>query len=175
MRHKKLVYILLLLFIISIPGTGGCLPNKKSSQPVNKKITLYFADQQAMYLLPETRTVSVSDQASKEEIVKKALEELIKGPQKEGHYPTIPEQTEILEVKKEKDILYLDFSEELQTRHPGGSAGEILTIMSIVNTTAPLAGVEKVQILITGEKQETLAGHIDISEPIKQDTAIIKK
>lgn len=179
LRNKKTFYIILLLCIISFFALNGCLPKKAPENPepktINKKITLYFADQQAMYLLPESRQITVSSKASSEDIVKTAIEELIKGPQKEGHYPTIPPETGILSVKKEDSILYLDFSRELQTEHPGGSAGEILTIMSIVNTAAETAGVEKVQILINGEKQETLAGHIDISTPIARDESIVKR
>lgn len=164
---------------MSIFSLNGCLPKKTPENPkpeiIKKKITLYFADQQAMYLLPETRQISISEDASKEAMVKAAINELIKGPKMKEHYPTIPEKTKILSVKLEDNLLYLDFSEELKTEHPGGSAGEILTIMSIVNTAAEIAEVEKVQILIEGEKQETLAGHIDISVPIQQDKSMIKK
>ena len=40
-----------------------------------------------------------------------------------------------------------------------------MTISSIVNSLTELEGIEAVIILINGETQETLAGHLDISEP----------
>lgn len=176
-KQKKVYFLLITIFFASLLLLNGCTKNRTEEpepKTVKQEITLYFADNEAMYLLPENREITVAEKASQEEIVKTALNELINGPENTEYYPTIPEKTKLLSVKMEQDTLYLDFSEELKTGHPGGSAGEILTIMSIVNTAAEIAGVEKVQILIEGEKQETLAGHIDISEPIMKDTATVK-
>jgi len=38
-----------------------------------------------------------------------------------------------------------------------------------------LDSIDEIQILIEGEKQETLAGHWDISKPITRDEKIIQK
>lgn len=180
MKKQKKVYLLLIILFASLLLLNGCIKNrtegpKPEPKTFKQEINLYFADKDAMYLLPEKREVTVAENASREEIAKAALTELIKGPENTEYYPTIPEKTQLLSVKLEQDTLYLDFSQELKTEHPGGSAGEILTIMSIVNTAAETAGTEKVQILIEGEKQETLAGHIDIKRPIKQDKSMIRK
>ena len=69
----------------------------------------------------------------------------------------------------------VDFSKELKTKHWGGSTGESMTIMSIVNSLTELPGIEKVQILIEGQKEDTLAGHWDLSSPISRDESIIGK
>jgi spore germination protein GerM len=69
------------------------------------------------------------------------------------------------------DTLVLDFSRELQTNHSGGSAGELLTVYSIVNTLAEnIHGISRVQILVEGNEVETLAGHLDLREPLSPNT-----
>lgn len=51
-----------------------------------------------------------------------------------------------------------------------GSSIERLMLLSLLKTMFQFSEVEKVQILIGGEKKETLSGHIDIFDPfIKQE------
>lgn len=126
------------------------------------KVTLYFGDRQAMYLVPEEREV-VKGNRTLEEVV---VAELIKGPQNPELVKTIPEGTKLLSVKVVDGIAYVNFSKEFQTRHWGGSTGETFTIFSVVNSLARLDGIEKVQFLLEGEKMETLAGHMETTEPI---------
>lgn len=40
-----------------------------------------------------------------------------------------------------------------------------MTMGSIINSLTELEGIEKVLVLINGEIQETLVGHLEISEP----------
>ena len=97
------------------------------------------------------------------------IEELINGPAFEQNKQTIPDGTKLIDIKVEDNIAFVNFSKEMTDNHWGGSAGESMTIGSIVNTLAlnEGTGIEKVQILIEGEKIETLAGHIDISIPLE--------
>jgi hypothetical protein len=65
-------------------------------------------------------------------------------------------------------IASVNFSKELSLNHPGGSAAELNTVYSIVNTlTFNFPVINQVQILIDGKKMKTLKGHIDISSPLK--------
>jgi spore germination protein GerM len=143
-----------------------------SSQPTQEKesVTLYFGDQEAMYLLPETRTVDKKDGILEAAVV----EELVKGPQEEGSVRTIPEGTRVLSVNVVNGVAYVNFSKEFQTKHWGGSAGEIMTIYSVVNTLTELPGVEKVQFLLEGEKLESILGHMDTTIPIEPDPNLIE-
>ncbi len=151
-------------------GLTGC--DRKSDSSAGKDtVTLYFGDKDAMYLVPETRTVDKKDRSLEAAVI----EELLKGPQKEGSVPTIPEGTRVLSVTVVDDVAYVDFSKEFQTEHPGGSAGEIMTIYSVVNTLTGLPGVEKVQFLLEGEKHESILGHMDTTVPIEPDFNLVEK
>jgi len=46
---------------------------------------------------------------------------------------------------------------------------------AIVNTLTEFAAVERVQILVDGEKVNTLFGHVDVTEPLGRSAAIIKE
>jgi spore germination protein GerM len=134
------------------------------SQPQSPEyvVYLYFGDSQAMGFNREERTIDVVTP-------EKLIEELINGPVFEQNKQTIPDGTKLIDIKIEDKIAYVNFSRELTENHWGGSAGESMTIGSIVNTLAlnEGTGIEKVQILVNGEKIETLAGHIDTSIPLE--------
>jgi germination protein M len=134
-------------------------------------VTLYFGDKDAMYLVPETRTIDKKDGTLEAAVI----EELLKGPQKEGSVPTIPEGTKVLSLTVVNGVANVDFSKEFQTRHRGGSAGEIMTIYSVVNTLTELPGVEKVQFLLEGDKLESILGHMDTTVPIEPDSNLVEK
>lgn len=144
-----------------------------SAQPLQEmeQVTLYFGDKDAMYLVPENRTVDQKDGTLEAAVV----EELVKGPEKEGSIPTVPEGTKVLSVTVVNRVAYVNFSKEFQTKHWGGSAGEIMTIYSVVNTLTELPGVEKVQFLLEGDKLESILGHMDTTIPIEPDPNLAEK
>lgn len=136
-----------------------------SSKPLEQEemIKLYFSDDQAMYLKPEVRQVTVKGETLADVVV----QELIKGPENENLLATIPAETKLISLKIADNVAYVNLSKELQCKHSGGSTGEIMTVYSIVNTLIDLnIGIEQVQLLVEGEKQETLVGHLDTFEPL---------
>jgi spore germination protein GerM len=67
-----------------------------------------------------------------------------------------------------KGEAYVDFSRELVAAHPGGSTNEMLTVNTIVQAlTVNLPSVSAVQVLVDGKEVETLAGHVDLRNPLK--------
>lgn len=135
-----------------------------SAKPIQTKttLTLYFGDQQAEYLVPEFREITKGSETLEAAIIT----ELIKGPQKSELSRTIPKEAKLLSVNVINGVAYVNFSKELQTKHWGGSAGETMTVYSIVNSLGVLPGIQKVQFLIEGDKQESIFGHMDTSSPI---------
>ena len=70
---------------------------------------------------------------------------------------------------------YVDLSRELMTAHPGGTLNELLTIYTIVNAlTVNLPAVASVQVLVDGKEVETLAGHIDLRQPLAKNLSWIQ-
>nr|WP_269438154.1 GerMN domain-containing protein [Phosphitispora fastidiosa] len=136
----------------------------------SKKVTvaLCFADQNGDYLKTETREIVMVPG-----LARAVVQELINGPQEDGLSATIPEGTRLLDINIADGLCTLDLSSEFRENHWGGSSGEILTVYSVVNTLTQFSTVEQVEILIEGQKIDTLAGHMDLSVPVGRNTQII--
>lgn len=147
----------------------GKSESPQENQSQSTAITLYFSDDQAEFLIPETREV-----VEAENIAKVAVEELVKGPRENGLHATIPSETKVLGVEIENNIAYVDFSRDLIDKHWGGSTGELMTIMSTVNTLTEFENIHKVQILVEGKVIETITGHSDVSQPFARFEEVIK-
>lgn len=70
---------------------------------------------------------------------------------------------------------YVDLSSEAVTAHPGGTLNELLTIYTIVDAlTVNLPAVQSVQILIDGKEVATLAGHVDLRQPLVKNLGLVQ-
>lgn len=137
-----------------------------------EKINIYFSDDQAQYLVPETRQAPKTDDVTK--TASFAVNELIKGPEEPDHYRTIQQGVKLIGVESKGAILYVDFSKEFSQTYPQGSAAETITIYSIVNTLTELPNVEKVKFLVEGSQPEVVGGQMDLTRPISRNKSIIK-
>jgi len=71
---------------------------------------------------------------------------------------------------------YVDLSADVTTGHSGGSLNEALAVFAVVNAlTSNLSGVTSVQILVEGKEVDTLAGHIDLRQPIGRALKWVRK
>lgn len=135
-------------------------------------ITLYFGDSSGALLKQEKRLVD------REDIIKdtpmKIVEELMKGPNDVTLFPTIPKGTKLLSAKKENDTITVNFSKEFRDNHNGGSAGETLTIYSIVNSLTEMKDVEKVIFNIDGKLEKEFKGHYEFDKPFVRDESLVK-
>jgi len=130
-----------------------------------QSVQLAFASKGAWRMIEERREIVVmDDQASR---AHRIMEELAAGPVRDDADGTIPAGTRVLSVFFDgTGGAFVDFSSEFMDNHPGGSSGELFTIRSIVRTlTLNFPNVERVSILVDGHQIETIAGHIDASEP----------
>ena len=136
-----------------------------------KRIKIFFPSKTEDGLLePEEREIHSSDQASE---AKQIITELISGS-KEGRAAAISPETKLREVFISGETLtVVDLTKEASVNHPGGLTQEVSSIYAIVNSlTRNLPSIERVQILIEGAEAETLAGHIDLSQPLRQDLSM---
>jgi hypothetical protein len=131
-------------------------------------LTLYFADQNAEKVMPETRNLPVYDSRT----AWAALQALIDGPEEAGHYPTIPEGTVVLDLGIANGVCTVNFSREFIDNHWGGSAGEMMTLSSIANTLTEFPTIQKVMILVEGKAGETL-GNILLDQPLERSPDMI--
>jgi germination protein M len=128
-------------------------------------VVLYFSDDQATGVVAESRTIEVTEDEEEMPLEKIAVLELLKGPKDPALRKTMPPEAELLSIKVVDGIVILDFSQEFKTGHWGGSAGETMTLESLLYTLGKISGIDKVQVLVEGEILDSLAGHYDWSEP----------
>ncbi|MBE3587051.1 MAG: GerMN domain-containing protein [Thermoanaerobacteraceae bacterium] len=132
-------------------------------------VVLYFSDDRG-YLVAVKKEIPRT-----QAIARATIEELCRGPVSgSGLNPTIPPGTRLKDINIKDGVATVDFSRELKTKHWGGSSGELLTVYSIVNTLTQFPSVQKVQLLVEGERQQSLAGHLDISRPLQRDSGLIR-
>lgn len=141
-------------------------------QAMFKEISLYFSEEDGMYLKSEKRKIKITDTNTE---AKEVLQELLGGPHDSRLENAMPEGTRLKRFFIKKTTAYVDLSRDVMEKHQGGSEGELQTIYSIVNTvTLNFPEIKDVQILIEGKTESTLAGHIDISYPLTVDRNMIK-
>lgn len=131
-------------------------------------LTLYFADSQAEKVWSEVRNVPVYDART----AWAALQALIDGPETAGYFRTIPEGTVVLDLTIANGVCTVNFSREFIDNHWGGSAGEMMTLASIVNTLTEFPSIQKVMILVEGRSGETL-GNILLDQPLERSPEMI--
>jgi hypothetical protein len=75
----------------------------------------------------------------------------------------------------ERGDAYVDLSREAVMAHTGGTLNEVLTIYTIVNAlTVNLPAVRSVQILVDGKEVQTLAGHVDLRQPLAKNQGLVQ-
>ncbi|MDD3852001.1 MAG: GerMN domain-containing protein [Bacillota bacterium] len=171
----------ILLILICVILVAGCAARNRTDggeendQPEEiqetLEVTLYFSDNQAMYVVPEVRELTVPKDASREEIIASVVGLLEEGPKQEGHFPTIPEGTKVRSVEIEEDTVTVDFSKELSGAH--GATGEAMALNSLVNTLTEFDYIEKVFFTIEGEVRPL--EHFVPDEPLTRNEDVIKK
>jgi spore germination protein GerM len=187
MKKRYSLLIIVTALLISTLSLSGCQKtvttpkdnqagaSKEDPKTISKQtISLYFSDDQAMFLLPEKREIQLANNATQEQLIEATVKQLIEGPKTKELQPTFPPETRLLGVKVENGTAIVDFSSELRSKHWGGSAGESMTLGSLVNTLTEIKGIDKVQLLLEGKKVESLLGHMDTSVPLTRDESMIK-
>lgn len=180
MRMKKLLLGLAGLLVVAILAGYGIgwylqrgeravarLPIIVESALPQRAVQLYFADPQGTYLLPELREIPGCD--DDRDCIGSLLQELISGPQ-QGGLPVLPASARVLGIELENDLVQVNFSRQLVDLHPGGSLSELLTVYGLANSLAEnFSYLRQLQILIDGQPQATLKGHVRIDQPVYAD------
>lgn len=89
----------------------------------------------------------------------------------------VPKGTKLLApVQVHRGVAAVNLSREFTDNFPGGSEQEALTVNSIVHTLVSNSGgkVRSVLILVNGERVETLGGHLELTDPIRADSTLLR-
>lgn len=135
--------------------------------------TLFFISEDGMSLLPVQQEVNFAEPVVEQ--ARQIIEAQIGAPAP-PLASAIPAETKLRTIfLSERGDLFVDFSPELTTRHSGGSLDELFTVYAIVNAaTVNLPAILRVQILIDGKEADTLAGHVDLRNPLSKNLTWVK-
>ncbi len=126
-------------------------------------VDLYFIGSDGSKLVKETRSIT-----KEEGLARSTIGELIKGPATEGNLSVFPDDTSLLDINiKPEGNCIVDFSGQLamiNDKHQGE-----LVVFAIVNTLAQFDSVKDVQILVNGNRIDTLGGYKEIFAPLEPD------
>lgn len=127
----------------------------------DRSVVLVYPEWDATGYVTEQRQIASRDRA--EEDLLNLMRQLCGGPRISGSVSPFPEGTQALAAffDPEDRSVVIDFSQELVTGHPGGSAAEAATLTSILRTVAlNFPDTRRCTILVEGAQVETLAGHL---------------
>lgn len=154
-------------------GFMETIKNNDMIEPETKEITLYFGNLDGTAVVAENRTIILEINSNREEFFKRTVEELIIGPSESNLSKTIPKEVKVLSVVLEKNIVYVDFSNEMHTKHWGGATGEAMTIASIVSTLTEFYDID--QVMMTVEGNPLAIEHMILEEPLSRNEEMIQK
>jgi germination protein M len=136
-------------------------------------VVLYFFDEEKKTLLPEERIIFVNPD---QPIEKYIVEQLIAGPRNGGLTASVPAETKIKgDIKTEDGVCYINLSGDFAARNTMGGETPVLSVYAVVNSLTELSDVNKVQILIDGEKIDSFKGALNLSMPLERDDAFVSQ
>ena len=99
--------------------------------------------------------------------VKQVVLQLFSGPHQAGGASAFPGAWKFREIfVTEQGLAVIDLDPADLSQHPGGTTSEYLSLYTLAKTlTDNFSELKKIQILVGGELKESLAGHLDISQP----------
>ena len=148
------------------PSPAGA-QNLPLQSPGRQVVHLYFADVHERHLVAEQRVVLQSgDDVA---LSRRLIELLVQGPM-QGGSRTLPAGAKLRALFISSGTAVLDFEAEAFAEHPGGTAAELLSIYSVVNTLVlNIDSIRSVKFLIGGREAATLVGHVDLQDAFEVD------
>jgi len=133
--------------------------------------TLFYVSDDGSELVPVSRDVAYGETPIEQ--ARHILEAQVRTPA--GFASAIPAGTTVRGLfLGARGEAYVDLSADVVTGHTGGSLDEALAVFAVVNAvTSNLPDVTAVQILVDGKEVDSLAGHLDLRQPISRANAWI--
>lgn len=184
---KKIIYSLVGLALIFFVGSlliflksskeaktkePGILTQDNVREEVNVqaliKFKIFFLTEESRWMRPVQ--YEIERPVVREELYRKFIELLLAG--KENYIVPAPEGVKLrtLFYMEKKQMLVLDFTEDLNNNFPAGTSVELEFIYFMVdNICFNFKEVKMVKFLISGNEYRVLTGHIDMENPFYPD------
>ena len=132
----------------------------------NLDIQVYFPDDAGINLVAVKRRIRITNEADK---YADAVKIIMAAPKEAELTSVFPKGAKLNGVQVSDGTAYVDFGGSITKNFVGGSTGEELLVYSVVDTLTEFPEVKRVRFLIDGAEIETLAGHMDLSEPVTRE------
>ncbi len=122
---------------------------KEINSYTKSAMTLYFADESQTKLVAEERSVYYNSNVPLERVV---VEQLINGPQTEGHYAVLPSDLNILSVTIQDEICYVNLDNSFVSllEQSSSTLNPELAVYAVVSSLTDTCRVSKIQISVNG-------------------------
>lgn len=159
----------------SSASTDGANQNKKEqpksdpssidtpNQEKSIKIQAYYTDSNLTELQSEQKELTYQKESDKYRLALKWLEK----PANHEYVPLF-QNFKVNQISLQDGKLTVDVSD--QNVYNFGSSAEEMAIEALLKTMFQFPEIQQVEILINGKQAETLAGHVDISQPFSKMT-----
>lgn len=120
-------------------------------------LTVYFADSDAMELVPETRLAPAGGSR-----LRTALVELAKGTSEPGRRNALPAGTTVVGTLVQGHEALVNLSSEFTTGYPpGGAAAEFAVLAPLVYTATAVPGIDRVRVTVDGRTPAPVGSQYD--------------
>ncbi len=127
---------------------------------------LWFSNQDALYMVPVSLPLEEVPEHTPD-LALLLINALIEGPGDSFNLlGSFPEGTEVLSLKIVNQTIEVDFNRSFMANFHGGTAQEWAILNSLVLTLTEIDGIEKVQVLVEGRKEEAALGHMATAQPL---------
>ena len=153
--------------ILDAPPKLPAAANPTDILPAPKQVNIFLLNSTSLEITPVKAELRLYPEPT--ERLKQIVSALVQETPPNYRNP-IPRGTLLNEVYIDSQkTAYLDFSHHLADGHIGGTTAELLTVTAILKTVfdAFTDEIKHVQILIDGRERETLAGHLNLSHPLR--------
>ncbi len=135
--------------------------------------TLFFVSEDGLSLVPVQREIPFAEPVVEQ--ARHVVEAQIAAPPAPWA-SAIPAETRLRAIYlSERGDIFVDLTSEVTARHTGGALDELFTVYAIVNSlTVTLPAISRVQILVDGKEVDTLAGHVDLRNPLSKNVTWVK-
>jgi len=152
-----------------VPATAGSTTAPGDVEQRKITATLFYISEDGMSLVPVQREVAFAEPAVEQ--ARQVVEAQIAQPPP-PLASAIPDGTALRAIfLSERGDVFVDLTGAVTAGHTGGALDELFTVYAIVNSltvTLPSA-ITRVQILIDGKEVDTLAGHVDLRNPLSRN------
>ena len=153
------------------PATAAPQPAPAAAAPERKiTATFFYVADDGVSLVSVQREVAFGEPVSEQ--ARHIIEAQI-APPPAPHASAIPPGTKLRAVYvSEHGDAFVDVTGEASRHHTGGALDELFAVYAIVNAlTVNLPAINRVQILVDGKEVDTLAGHVDLRQPLAKNLA----